>query len=151
MMEQHDLPPKPKESIKLRPVVRPPPPGWEGGPYSVAHYTPAGVIVKHERKGKWGYKADGGIAPEIRATTERTEPHLPKYVRPVKEEQADIDNRKQRTILRYDCSEIFREFDKDPDSHAAGFHGYSNRVVLESFNALNENANRLEEESSEEN
>lgn len=73
----------------------------------------------------------------------------PKCLRPVKEEQEDIDNRKQRTILGYDGSEIFRELDKGPDSHAAEFHGYSNWVVLESFNALNKNANHLEEEESE--
>jgi len=147
--ERYDIPPKPEESIKLRPTERPPPPGLEDEPYIPEHYTPDGGIVKYEKTGKWGYNADGGVIPEIRPATERTEPHHPKYVRPGTEEQEDVDNRKRRNLSGYDGSEIFRELDKVPDSHASGFHGLAGWVVLESFNALNENAVHLEEQESD--
>ena len=147
--EQYDLPEQPMDSIRLRPVTRPPPPELEEEPYKLEHYTPDGGIIRYEKTGNFAYNADGGVAPQVRSVKEKVDPYRPKYTRKEKDVQEEIDNSRQRFLSGYDGSGIFLELDKIPDDHDSRFAGMPDWVVLKSLNSLNENVHQLDESSSD--
>jgi len=137
--EQYDLPDKPDEQIKLKPVIIPPPPPDTEDPYELEHYVPDGGVVQHERTGEWSYDADGGWTPAEGAERQGREGVNSKYQRQQRPEAEIVDNRRQRHLESLGGAAIFDQLDEDPTESSAVDGDMFDWVIRSTLNTLDLN------------